>query len=183
MIHTMRRKIAIEANTAASATTGLISSPHHRTQHTLVVGPQASQITSGKLLVAYAGLFNNACHICHKIMCLSANSWTSLSQSTLIQHSFRYCPVQPLVVVMVGARWLFSSLSKILGECSTIHSLPALFIYLFIFFSVEIGSRTLIPLFTPGSVYSGSASWDDCDRVFPDMLRVSSFPDRFAHSA
>ena len=57
---------------------------------------------------------------------------------------------------------------------------PACALYLFIFFfSVEIGSRTLIPLFTPGSVYSGSASWDDCDRVFPNVLRVSSFPDRF----
>ena len=28
----------------------------------------------------------------------------------------------------------------------------------FIFFKVEIGSRTLIPFFRPGSVYSGSAS-------------------------
>ena len=30
----------------------------------------------------------------------------------------------------------------------------------------------------PGSVHSGSANWDDCGRVFPDELRVSSFPDR-----
>ena len=37
----------------------------------------------------------------------------------------------------------------------------------FFFFKVEISSGTLIPLFTPGSVHSGSASWDDCDRVFP----------------
>ena len=41
----------------------------------------------------------------------------------------------------------------------------------------------LIPLFRPGSVHSGSASWGDCVRVFPDELRVSSFPDRFPHSA
>ena len=30
----------------------------------------------------------------------------------------------------------------------------------------------------PGSVYSGSASWDGCDRVFPDECRMSSFPDK-----
>ena len=33
----------------------------------------------------------------------------------------------------------------------------------------EISSRTLIPLFMPGSVHSGSATWDDCGRMFPDM--------------
>ena len=38
--------------------------------------------------------------------------------------------------------------------------------------------HTLIPLFTPRLVHSGWASWDDCDWVFPDELRVSSFPDR-----
>ena len=41
---------------------------------------------------------------------------------------------------------------------------------------MEIRSRILIPLFTPGSVHSNSASWDDCGRVFPGELRVSSFP-------
>ena len=65
----------------------------------------------------------------------------------------------------------FTSLARILGECSTIHSPLALF------FKVDISPCTLILLFTPGSVHSGSASWDDCDRVFPDELRVSSFPD------
>ena len=49
--------------------------------------------------------------------------------------------------------------------------IPALF-----FFKVEISSRTLIPLFRPGSVHSGSASGDDCDRVFPDELHVNSLP-------
>ena len=34
------------------------------------------------------------------------------------------------------------------------------------FFKVEISLRTLIPLFRPGSVHSGSAGWDDCDQVF-----------------
>ena len=45
-------------------------------------------------------------------------------------------------------------------------------------FLVEISSCTLIPHFRPGSVHSGSASWDDCDRVFPDELCLSLFPDR-----
>ena len=70
----------------------------------------------------------------------------------------------------------FSSLAKVLEECSTIHFSSAL---LFFFFLVEISLRTLIPLFTPGSVHSGSASSDDCSRMFPDKFRVSSFPDRF----
>ena len=52
-----------------------------------------------------------------------------------------------------------------------------------VFFLVEINSRTLIPLFRPRSVHNGLASWDDCGRLFPDKLRVSSFPDRFPHSA
>ena len=42
------------------------------------------------------------------------------------------------------------------------------------FFKVEISSRRLIPLSRPGSVQNGSASLDDCDRVFPDELRVSA---------
>ena len=54
--------------------------------------------------------------------------------------------------------------------------------FFFFFFKVEISSRTLIPLFRPGSVHSGSASGDDCDRVFQDELCVSSFPDRFPHT-
>ena len=71
----------------------------------------------------------------------------------------------------------FSSLARIWGKCSTFHSRPALFSFLFFFFFLEVGirSRTVIPLFMPGSVPSGWASWDDCGRVFPDKLRVSSF--------
>ena len=38
------------------------------------------------------------------------------------------------------------------------HSFPACALF---FFEVEISSRTLIPLFMPGSVHSGSASLDD----------------------
>ena len=70
----------------------------------------------------------------------------------------------------------------ILGECLTIHFQPPLCFILFIhfiYFEVEIRSRPLILLFMPGSVHSGSASCDDCCRMFPDKLRVSSFPDRF----
>ena len=54
----------------------------------------------------------------------------------------------------------FSSLARTLGECSIIHSLPALvfLLLLFFFFEVEIGSHTLIPFFRPGSVHSDSSS-------------------------
>ena len=53
------------------------------------------------------------------------------------------------VVVVVA----FSSRASVLGGCSTVHSLPALF-----FSSVEISLRKLIPLFRLGSVYSGSVT-------------------------
>ena len=75
--------------------------------------------------------------------------------------------------VMVEWCWLFPRVRGFWVECSTIHSPPALFF--FFFFKVEISSHTLIPVFRPGSVHSG---W-----VFPDELRVSSFPDRFPHTA
>ena len=42
--------------------------------------------------------------------------------------------------------------------CLTIHSLPACFFFLIIFFKVEISSHTQIPLFRPGSVHSVSLS-------------------------
>ena len=84
-----------------------------------------------------------------------------------------------MVVVVVVA---FSSRARILGEYSTIHS-RLRFFFSFLFFKVEISLRTLIPPFRQGSVHRGSASWDDCDWVFPDELRVSSFPDRFPHYA
>ena len=78
--------------------------------------------------------------------------------------------------ISVSRRWGWWCVRvRIWGECSTINSLPALF------FKVEIRLHTLIPFLRPGSVHSGSASWDDCGRVFPDELRVSSFSDRFPH--
>ena len=67
-----------------------------------------------------------------------------------------------------------------------IHRLPfflSFFFLFFFFFKLEISSRTLIPHFKPRSVHSGSASRDDCSRVFPDKLCVSSFTDRFPHYA
>ena len=71
----------------------------------------------------------------------------------------------------------FSLCVRLLGDCSTIHSQSALFSF---FFKVEIRSRMLNPLFRPGSVHSGSASWDNCGQ---DELCVSLFPDRFPHYA
>ena len=62
------------------------------------------------------------------------------------------------------------------------HSFPAC-IFFFFFFEVEINLCTLIPLFRPGSIRSGSVSWDDCCWMFPDKLLVSLFPNRFPHYA
>ena len=61
----------------------------------------------------------------------------------------------------------FSSLARILGELSTIHFPLALFFFFsfflffsffFFFFEVEISSRTVIQLFWPESVHSGSVT-------------------------
>ena len=80
-----------------------------------------------------------------------------------------------------GVVLAFSSRARILGRMFD-NSFPACAFFL-LFFKVEISSCTLIPLFRPGSVHNGSASSDDCDRMFPEELRVSSFPDRFPHTA
>ena len=53
----------------------------------------------------------------------------------------------------------------------------------FFFFKVEISSHTLIWLFRPGSVYSGSVSWDNSGQLFPDESRVTWFPGRFPYYA
>ena len=73
----------------------------------------------------------------------------------------------------------FYLLARILGTCSTIPRLHFFDLYL----EVEITSRTLISLFVPGSIHSGSSSRDDCGQMFPYESRVSSFPDRFQHYA
>ena len=46
----------------------------------------------------------------------------------------------------------------------------------FSIFNVEIILRGSISLFRSGLVHSGSETWDDCGRAFPNELRVSSFP-------
>ena len=45
------------------------------------------------------------------------------------------------------------------------HSFPAC--SLLFYFKVEISSCTLILFFMPGSVHSGSVSWNDCGQTFP----------------
>ena len=72
-------------------------------------------------------------------------------------------------------QWWWWSFPQVRGFWENDNSFPACAC----FFKVEIRSHTVIPLFRPGSVHSGSASWDKCGRVFPDELRVSSFSDRF----
>ena len=58
------------------------------------------------------------------------------------------------------------------------HSFPA-YTFFFFFWGGSGDFFTPIPLFIPESVHSGSASRDDCARVFSDKLRASSFPDSF----
>ena len=74
----------------------------------------------------------------------------------------------------------FSLLVKIWGNVWPFIPCPH-FIYLFVFIEVEISLHTLIPLCMPGSVHNGSAGWDDCGRMFPDKMPVSSFTNRFSH--
>ena len=52
--------------------------------------------------------------------------------------------------------------------------------FFFFFLVVEISLHTLIPLCMPGSVHSGSASWNNCLNV-PDKLCVSTFPGKFPY--
>ena len=73
----------------------------------------------------------------------------------------------------------FSSLSRTLGDGLKIHSPPALYYY---FLEVEISSCTPIPLCRPGSVHSGSASWDDCGSPLTSCV-WAHFPDRFPQYA
>ena len=79
------------------------------------------------------------------------------------------------------AFFFFFPLARILGRMFDLSFLACAFFV--VVGKVEISSRTLIPLYMPGSVHSGSAGCDDCGRMFPDKLRVSSFPERFSHYA
>ena len=74
----------------------------------------------------------------------------------------------------------FSSLSRMLGECSTIRSPSALFSF---FLEVEISSRTLIPLLGQDLSTVAQRAETTVGRMFPDKLHVSWFPDRFQHYA
>ena len=98
-----------------------------------------------------------------------------LTNPPMIKEKAVVGPVTGYLVVVAT-----SLLAWIWGQCSTTHSLPALFVVVVVF-EVEVSSRTLIPLVMPGSVHCGSANRDNCGRVFPDELRVTSFPDRLPH--
>ena len=71
--------------------------------------------------------------------------------------------------------WLFPRLRGFLRDCSTIQSPPTILFIFICLFEVEISSRTLNLLFMSGSVHNGSPSLNDCGRMFPDKLRVSSY--------
>ena len=122
-------------------------------------------------------MLHNACH---------AQYVTHRLPSVAMFHTYQpHCMFNCMLLLFL-LLLAFSLRARILGECLTIHSPPALFLFgvgFFFFLIVEISLHTLIPLFRPGSVHSGSMSWDDCVWVFPDKLRVNSFPDRFPHYA
>ena len=81
-------------------------------------------------------------------------------------------------------RWFLENVQPFIPRLHFVVVVVVVVVVCFVFvFEVEISSRTLIPLFTLGSVHRGSASGDDCGRMVPDKLRVSSFPDRFPHCA
>ena len=61
--------------------------------------------------------------------------------------------VMVVVVVLVA----FSSLARIWGDCSTLHSPPVLLV-VDVAGEVGISSRALFQLIMPGSVHTGSAS-------------------------
>ena len=68
-----------------------------------------------------------------------------------------------LIATSNGWWWQISScLQELLGD--GLITLSPLF---FFFFEVEMSLHTPIPLFRPGLVHSGSASWDDSGWAFP----------------
>ena len=88
---------------------------------------------------------------------------------------------QSKVVVVVVVVVVTEAFSRLRGSWENVRLfIPSQHIF---FFKVEISSCTLIPLFMPGTVHSGSASRDDCGSVFRDELHVSSFPAKFPHYA
>ena len=124
--------------------------------------------TTGKLT-----FFKFGCPcICSCLVQILMEEWSQISQI-----SFLYLL---LYLLFTGGGGGFFLMCEDFGRMFN-SSFPAC--VFFFFFKVEISSRTLIPLFWPESVQSGSTNWDDCDWVFPDSLCVSSFPDRFPHYA
>ena len=111
--------------------------------------------------------------------------WSSLVRQRFLSNNLLTC-----YTLIVVTSWE-NDQSFPAGAFSSFFFLPFSFIFCFFvthFLSlpplsllgeVEISSRTLIPpfffffFFLPGSVHSGSASGDGCDRMFPDKLRVS----------
>ena len=77
-----------------------------------------------------------------------------MNRMVSVRVSLAVLSIRTLIASFYGV--VFASGARIWGECWTIHSQPALFF--FFFFKVEISFRTVIPLFTPGLVHSGSAS-------------------------
>ena len=109
----------------------------------------------------------------------------------LQQQSYLVLPLVPVCEVLHSSRHCdgggFFSFARILGRLFE-RSFPAcvcvcVCVRVCVLFQVESSSSARIPLFTPGSVHSGSASWDDCGWMFPVELRMSSFPDRSPHYA
>ena len=93
--------------------------------------------------------------------CASVFEWT-ITQIDTVQHISYFFITQVNTakhfsyefIRHVNTMWAMasSSLARILGECSTIHSSPArccffLFLFVCLLFLIEISSRTLIPLF------------------------------------
>ena len=110
-----------------------------------------------------------------KLTQLQVNTWSYV----LTAHSLR---PQNHEKVLCLNRWLFPHLPGFGDNVQPLISHLCFFPPPF-FFEAEISWHTLISLFMPGPVYIGSASWDDCSKMFPDKLHVSSFPDRFPHYA
>ena len=98
------------------------------------------------------------------------NSWTKRTAAVEADRLWLY----RRTVSCVWWEWRWWLFPRVRGFWNMFDNLfPA---YAFFFF---LGEFSLHTLFRPISGQSGSASWDDCDRVFPDELRVRSFPDRF----
>ena len=74
----------------------------------------------------------------------------------------------PLMMVAYSSR-----ARMIVGDGSTNHSRLRLFF--FFFFKWRQFARTISTLLGQRWVHSGSASWDDCGRAFPDDLCVGPF--------